>query len=202
MQFEEYLNHNELELAMHELEYVGRKQNCSADFWRSMQHAADSMSLGNSADSYRLELGRANPGEEYTIFPLTDRPTVRVCGIAFPESSEGEIDLVFLQHIDPPAWSRFCLGEGVAYFDVVSDQTAAEELEQYKERVTDLMECGEFLVIALAHEFEQGEEAPAQISIDFSNGLNLGFRCRDSGTMNSSEVVIRSSEVADRKVGG
>lgn len=56
VQFDEYLDHNELGLAMHELEHIGRQQKCSDGFWRNMQRAADTMNLTKDAESYRQEL--------------------------------------------------------------------------------------------------------------------------------------------------
>ena len=136
----------------------------------------------------------------YSIIPLHEHHVTRVCGVAFPDSAEHDIDLVFVILHDPPKCYRFCLGEGVAYYDVVSHEEATAEIQEYKSRTTDLIDCDQELYVTLAHEFELENGSPAQISIDFSNGLNLGFRCRPAQTNGSTEVLIRPVEQAERKI--
>ena len=139
---------------------------------------------------------------EYSTYPLDGRSVLRVCGVAFPESSSGEIDLVFLELQNPHEWYRFCLGEGVVYYDLLSNESAKNEILEYQNQLTEFMDCQQGLTITLAHEFEFQRGMPAQVSIDFSNGLNLGFRQRRNNTIDSSEVVITSSELAERKIAG
>ncbi len=138
----------------------------------------------------------------YSTYPLKGRSVSRVCGVAFPESNSVEIDLVFLELQNPHEWYRFCLGEGVAYCDLVSNESATDEICEFHNQPTEFMDCQQGLTVTLAHEFEIERGMPAQVSIDFSNGLNLGFRQRRNNTIDSSEVVITSSELAERKIAG
>ena len=54
-QFEEYLAHNELELALDELEAAGEGR--PAEFWRHLLAAAENMGLAEHAARYREHLG-------------------------------------------------------------------------------------------------------------------------------------------------
>ena len=58
-QFDEYLDHKELELALQELEQIGRKYKCLGGFWRNMQRVADTMNLTQDAECYRQEFDRS-----------------------------------------------------------------------------------------------------------------------------------------------
>ena len=60
-QFEEYLQHNELELALDELEALAERELASPAFWSEMQHAADAIELHGHAARYRLRLGSTEP---------------------------------------------------------------------------------------------------------------------------------------------
>ena len=51
--FEEYLSHNELELAMDELDRFGQSHDCPGGFWRSLERAADTMKLQDKAREFR-----------------------------------------------------------------------------------------------------------------------------------------------------
>jgi hypothetical protein len=57
--FEQYLDHNELGLAMHVLERIGRSFVCPGGFWRNMQRAADTMKLTEQSKQYQIEFDRA-----------------------------------------------------------------------------------------------------------------------------------------------
>ncbi len=45
--YEEYLAHNELELAFEELEQIGTNQDCPRQFWQELLLAAQNMGLEN-----------------------------------------------------------------------------------------------------------------------------------------------------------
>ena len=53
--FEEYLEHNELELALNMLEELGELNLCRGGFWRRMQQAASAMGLDERIEEYRVE---------------------------------------------------------------------------------------------------------------------------------------------------
>lgn len=50
--FESYLGHNELELALDELDYVGQKHLCFGEFWRNLERAAEAMKLHGRASNF------------------------------------------------------------------------------------------------------------------------------------------------------
>ena len=54
--FEEFLSHNEMELAFDELEMIGVGNHCPSAFWREMLSAAESMQLFDQAERCRAEL--------------------------------------------------------------------------------------------------------------------------------------------------
>ena len=54
--FEEFLSHNELELARDELEMIGMGQPCPPEFWREMLAAAENMQLFEKAKRCRAKL--------------------------------------------------------------------------------------------------------------------------------------------------
>jgi hypothetical protein len=54
--FHEYLTHNELGLALDELEGLGQFNNCSSAFWRELAAAAQSMNLHEHVARYRAKL--------------------------------------------------------------------------------------------------------------------------------------------------
>ena len=92
----------------------------------------------------------ANPSD-YTVLPLAGRLVTRACGVTFHESGANEIDLLFLQLQDPEEWCRFCLGEGVAYWDIVTNQSANDEIGDYHGQVTELINCPKDLTICLLY---------------------------------------------------
>jgi hypothetical protein len=51
-QFDAYLNHNELRLAMEELAAIGSKEAPKAMFWRNLQLAAEAMELHAVASKF------------------------------------------------------------------------------------------------------------------------------------------------------
>lgn len=51
--FEEYLDHNELELAMDELDWIGQQCDCPGGFWRNLERAANAMKLTERAKEFR-----------------------------------------------------------------------------------------------------------------------------------------------------
>lgn len=55
--FEEYLSHNELELAMDELEGLGELNSDPLDFWHELASAAENMGLRDRAAIYRRRSG-------------------------------------------------------------------------------------------------------------------------------------------------
>lgn len=52
-QFEEYLQHNELGLALEELAELGKAHPCRGGFWRDLERAAEAMKLPDRAEEYR-----------------------------------------------------------------------------------------------------------------------------------------------------
>ena len=56
--FEEWLGHNELELALDELEGLGEMNACSPRFWRELSHAARNMGLRKRSARYEAKLDR------------------------------------------------------------------------------------------------------------------------------------------------
>ena len=59
VEFEQYLDHNELGLAMDVLESIGRSCDCPGGFWRNMQRAAETMKLTDRFNQYQIEFDRA-----------------------------------------------------------------------------------------------------------------------------------------------
>jgi hypothetical protein len=51
--YREFLDHNELELAMEALADVGNVQEVPTAFWEALADAADQMHLGGAASEYR-----------------------------------------------------------------------------------------------------------------------------------------------------
>ena len=56
--FEDFLPHNELELALEELAGLGEANDCRGAFWRALAGAADHMELFEQADDYCGKAGR------------------------------------------------------------------------------------------------------------------------------------------------
>ena len=55
-EYEEYLAHNELELALDELEQIGEEGVRSISYWQNLLAAADNMGLAKHAVRYRRKL--------------------------------------------------------------------------------------------------------------------------------------------------
>ena len=55
IQFDEYLAHNELGLALEEMASLGRGMECKAMFWRELQQAAQVMELNDVAEEFHQE---------------------------------------------------------------------------------------------------------------------------------------------------
>lgn len=56
-QYFEWLEHNELELALDELEGLGETNPVPISFWRALLDAATNMNLGEHAERYRQRAG-------------------------------------------------------------------------------------------------------------------------------------------------
>ena len=56
--FEECLRHNEMELALDELEDLGLTSNPPTEFWRHLMYAADNMALEDRAAEYKRRMER------------------------------------------------------------------------------------------------------------------------------------------------
>lgn len=54
--YNEMLEHNELELALDQLEEIGEENICSREFWMLLKLAASTMGLDNRADYYTQKL--------------------------------------------------------------------------------------------------------------------------------------------------
>ncbi|MBA3426895.1 MAG: hypothetical protein ACR2HO_12895 [Rubrobacteraceae bacterium] len=54
--FENWLGHNELELALDELEGLGELNTCSSQFWRELLRAARNMGLREHSSRYEAKL--------------------------------------------------------------------------------------------------------------------------------------------------
>jgi len=52
-EFQEYLDHNELELAMDELDRIGQQHDCRGGFWRNLERAATAMKLSERTKEFR-----------------------------------------------------------------------------------------------------------------------------------------------------
>ncbi len=52
-QYQEYLVHNELELALDELAALGEANDCSSNFWNFLILAADNMNLKDRVSLYK-----------------------------------------------------------------------------------------------------------------------------------------------------
>lgn len=57
--FEECLRHNEMELALDELEDLGLTSSPPAEFWRYLMYAAENMALGDRATDYKRRMESA-----------------------------------------------------------------------------------------------------------------------------------------------
>ena len=57
--FDECLRHNEMELALDELEDLGLTNAPPADFWRHLIFAAESMELSERAGDFKRRMGNA-----------------------------------------------------------------------------------------------------------------------------------------------
>ena len=57
--FEECLHHNEMELALDELEDLGLTNAPSAEFWRHLMRAAENMGLTERVVDFRRKMGAA-----------------------------------------------------------------------------------------------------------------------------------------------
>lgn len=57
--FEECLRHNEMELALDELEDLGLTNTPPAEFWRHLMYAAENMGLSDRATDFRRKVERA-----------------------------------------------------------------------------------------------------------------------------------------------
>lgn len=55
-EFHEYLEHNELGLALDELAGLGEANHCPAEFWRELAATAESMGLTEQATNYREKM--------------------------------------------------------------------------------------------------------------------------------------------------
>lgn len=62
--FQEHLDHNEFELALDQIEALGTLNRCSADFWRILEKAAQSMHLNSRSARLRRRLGEAIDHDE------------------------------------------------------------------------------------------------------------------------------------------
>jgi hypothetical protein len=56
LQYEEWLSHNELELAFDELEEIGHEIHCNQVFWSELLAAAENMRLLGHAERCRQQL--------------------------------------------------------------------------------------------------------------------------------------------------
>lgn len=54
--FKDYIEHNELELALDELEGLGEANPCGPSFWKELLVAAETMQLSKQAERYRSKL--------------------------------------------------------------------------------------------------------------------------------------------------
>jgi hypothetical protein len=54
--YEDYLSHNELELAFDELECIGHQTRCGEPFWAALLTAAENMALAAHAERCRRQL--------------------------------------------------------------------------------------------------------------------------------------------------
>ncbi len=54
--YQEWLSHNELELALDELEMLGHIHSCSFEFWEELLIAAENMNLTEQAERYKTKL--------------------------------------------------------------------------------------------------------------------------------------------------
>lgn len=53
---QDYLHHNEFELALDEVEALGEKENAPPDFWHELLLAAENMSLSAHVERYHAKL--------------------------------------------------------------------------------------------------------------------------------------------------
>lgn len=54
--YQEWLSHNELEMALDELEALGHLNSCSSEFWEELRIAAENMNLTEHAERYKTKL--------------------------------------------------------------------------------------------------------------------------------------------------
>ncbi|MGH3117016.1 MAG: MafI family immunity protein [Gaiellales bacterium] len=57
--YREYVDHNELELAMHALEHASESDRAPAAFWRALERAAANMGLTEAVEFYGLRADEA-----------------------------------------------------------------------------------------------------------------------------------------------
>ena len=57
--FEECLRHNEMELALDELEDLGLTNAPPSEFWHHLSRAAENMELSDRAADFKLRIGKA-----------------------------------------------------------------------------------------------------------------------------------------------
>jgi len=57
--FEECLRHNEMELALDELEDLGLTNAPAPEFWRQLMQAAENMGLSERATDFERRMGKA-----------------------------------------------------------------------------------------------------------------------------------------------
>ena len=57
--FEECLRHNEMELALDELEDIGLTNELPPEFWRHLMYAADNMGLSDRAADFKRKMENA-----------------------------------------------------------------------------------------------------------------------------------------------
>jgi hypothetical protein len=62
--YQENLDHNELELALDQLESLGDLNDCPGGFWRNLQKAADLMGLDDRAATLHQKLEQALGGRD------------------------------------------------------------------------------------------------------------------------------------------
>jgi len=60
-EFEEFIDHNELGLALEELEELGNLVPCRGGFWRDLERAAITMELMERAQTYRSRFLSTRP---------------------------------------------------------------------------------------------------------------------------------------------
>ena len=56
--FKDFIGHNELELAIEQLEGLGEQNSCKPEFWEQLIIAAENMDLQKSVEYYKTKLNR------------------------------------------------------------------------------------------------------------------------------------------------